>query len=418
MMRARGRTSLLHAVAGPLPVPFLHVVCCMSSVARCTSSASLRTHGNPQRHTVTLATHTHARTGALTHAHVGLQQVSPASEALSCERRRGYSRVRPIEQRGDRCRMPSIIRRGRRGDTFHGISVDGRGVFNDEDGIVTYAGQYKDGYACGLGVATQSAGTKDYAEHGTDGQYDGRYLGRWTDGLTWYRLYERGESKDFAYVSAVGTCKYKHVDCAPDDPRLLALIAQVAPVEVRPATPAPHPPTLYHSPPSNRPMDRPARFAPAGAGGRRGCRGAPPRRTPSLVAVVHSSRTAKHDLAATRARDRFAEVVAREAPSCTLTTAEGPSRQRRCHATVQHAAVPKAGMRGGAARLRARAAHCNSFPSPLAGLRYPVRFGRPRRPWPTCHCAWRCVRCAKHDGVPWSTEQALHGYSRGTRGVL
>ena len=42
--------------------------------------------------------------------------------------------------------MSSIIRRG---DTYHGISVDGRGVFTDEYGT-TYAGQHKDGYACGL----------------------------------------------------------------------------------------------------------------------------------------------------------------------------------------------------------------------------------------------------------------------------
>ena len=46
--------------------------------------------------------------------------------------------------------MSSIIREG---DTFHGISVFGRGVFTDEDGR-TYAGQHSDGYACGLGVLT------------------------------------------------------------------------------------------------------------------------------------------------------------------------------------------------------------------------------------------------------------------------
>ena len=176
----------------------------------------------------------------------------------------------------------------RDGTTFHGISVSGRGVFTNADYGLTYAGQCKDGYACGLGVAMTSDGSKGYAEHGPDGQSEGRFVGRNAKGTTNYRLYERTDDGLFergrGKVSADGRCKYgdkgKYIDgaCAPDDPRLLALIALVAPVEVRPAAPAPHPPSLHHSPPSNRPMDRPARFAPAGAGDRRGHRGAPPRR--------------------------------------------------------------------------------------------------------------------------------------------
>ncbi len=102
-----------------------------------------------------------------------------------------------------------------------------------------------------------------------DGVY--RHLHRNANGNTWYRLYERGEMKDWAAVFAGGLCYYDGlgVACAPDDPRMLALIALVAPVEVRsvPQPPAPHSPA--HSPPSNRPMDRPALFASAGAGGRR-----------------------------------------------------------------------------------------------------------------------------------------------------
>jgi hypothetical protein len=182
------------------------------------------------------------------------------------------------------------------GDTFHGISVFGRGVFTNDkhgnnpytDGRYTYAGQIRDGYACGLGVATWPNGDKEYAEYGPDGKCDGWCLVRRTDGDADYFLFERGEEKDFAFVYADGRCKYNWEDCAPDDPRFLALIAQVAPVEVRPAAPAPNPPIDRHSPPSNRPMDRPARFAPAGAGDRRGHRGAPPRRTPSLVVARHS----------------------------------------------------------------------------------------------------------------------------------
>ncbi len=186
--------------------------------------------------------------------------------------------------------MSSIIRDG---DTFHGISVFGRGMFtNNEYGGRTYAGQCKDGHACGLGVLTHSSGSKVYAEHGPDGKYDGRCLYRWTDGTIDYGLFERGKSKDSAYVYADGRCTYKYVNCAPDDPRLVALIAQVAPVEVRPAARIPNPPLAAHSPPSNRPMDRPARFAPAGAGGRRGHRGAHPFRTLSLVVVRHRPATA------------------------------------------------------------------------------------------------------------------------------
>jgi hypothetical protein len=136
--------------------------------------------------------------------------------------------------------MSSVIRDG---DSFHGISVAGRGAFtNNEYGIVTYAGQCRDGHACGLGVLTWSDGRKVYAEQGPDGQCDGRWLGRSVNGDTVYRLYERGRLKDSAHVFADGPCMYNYVACAPDDPRFLALMAQVGPVEVRPAAPAPHPP--------------------------------------------------------------------------------------------------------------------------------------------------------------------------------
>jgi hypothetical protein len=169
--------------------------------------------------------------------------------------------------------MSSIIRDG---DTYHGISVFlFPGVFTDKYGN-TYAGQHMDGYACGLGTLTSSGGSKEYAEYGPDGQYDGRYFYRYAAGHTVYELYERGESKGYARVDADGRCTYNYVGCAPDDPRLLALIAQVAPVEVRSAAPDRRPQSPAHSPPSNRPMYPPARFAPAGARGRRGHRGAPP----------------------------------------------------------------------------------------------------------------------------------------------
>jgi hypothetical protein len=199
--------------------------------------------------------------------------------------------------------MSSIIRDG---DTLHGISAAGRGVFTDDKyGGSTYAGQCKDGHASGLGVATWSVGYKVYADHGPDGQCDGRWLWRTAVGTTYYGLFERGKQKESVHVFADGLCEYNFEDCAPDDPRLLALIAQVAPVEVRPAAPAPHPPLAPHSPPRNRPMDRPARLAPR----RRWRPPWPPRYTPTPHAVAggcatqpNSSHTAKHDHTVTRAR--------------------------------------------------------------------------------------------------------------------
>jgi hypothetical protein len=173
--------------------------------------------------------------------------------------------------------MSSIIRNG---STCHGISVPGRGVFTDDKKGTTYAGQCKDGYACGLGVLTWPNGSKDYAEYGPDGKYNGRCLVRTARGTIGYRLYERGKEKDFANVFSNGRCTYNGEVCAPDDPRLLALIAQVASVEVRPAAPAP-PATR---PPSNRPMRRlvlpPQALAVAMA-----TEVHAPRRTPFLVAV-------------------------------------------------------------------------------------------------------------------------------------
>jgi hypothetical protein len=242
--------------------------------------------------------------------------------------------VAGAEEKGDERRMSSIIRYG---DTYHGISVFGRGVLTNEDGF-TYAGQHRDGYACGLSVLTSLYdGTKVYAEHGPDGWCDGRCLVRFTSGDTGYRLYERGgKEKDSAGVHADGRCMYNGEDCAPDDPRLLALIAQVAPVEVRPADRAP--------PPATRHPTRPRAIV---------------RRIGRLVLHLQSLAAAVatevHPNAARRRwwlRDTTqqqphckaqATVVTREAPSCTLTTAAwcapmGPSRQRRCHATVQHAA--------------------------------------------------------------------------------
>jgi hypothetical protein len=110
--------------------------------------------------------------------------------------------------------MSSIILRG---DTFHGISVAGRGAFTHENEYVgTYAGQHRDGHACGLGVTTYSIGTKAYAEYGPDGQFAGRYFGRSANGTTGYTLFERGKRKAYAVVFADGSCYYNDKPCAPD----------------------------------------------------------------------------------------------------------------------------------------------------------------------------------------------------------
>ena len=185
--------------------------------------------------------------------------------------------------------MSSIITNGR---AFHGTGVRRLGVFNNNRIGRTYAGQHKDGYACGLAVTTWwSDGHKEYAEFGPDGKEHGRYLDRLAHGATNYCMQEHGDRKDYAYVSASGRCcEYNGVACAPDDPRFLALIEQVAPVEVRPAAAARRP----QSPPLDpkQSSDAPVRFAPAGARERHGDRGAHPHCTPALVAARHNPTTA------------------------------------------------------------------------------------------------------------------------------
>ena len=151
-------------------------------------------------------------------------------------------------------------------------------------------------------------------------------------GRTYYYLYERGESKEYARVSANGRCYYNRVACAPDDPRLLALIVQVAPVEVRPAAPAP----TRHSPPT-RPQAI-VRWI--------GRLVLPPQALAAAVATEVDPHFARRrwwlrdttqQQPHCKARPPsdaytgfFAVLVSREAPSCALTTAAwGTPRARR-----------------------------------------------------------------------------------------
>jgi hypothetical protein len=318
--------------------------------------------------------------------------------------------------------MSSIIRAG---DTFHGISVFGRGVFTNKDGGRTYAGQCKDGYACGLGVVMWSDGLKDYAEHGPDGQFDGRFLDRDADGTTGYYLYERGKQKDSAYVSADGN--YSDEACAPDDPRLLALIALVAPVEVRRAAPAPHPPS-----PATRPQSI-VRYAGSFC---------PPQALATAVATEvhplaadrrnvpcgtfqqqpHCKARPRNDACMYRFDVAVAWVAQKHFPSCSLTAAAWCTRGPVEAASLPCLCPAHCNARR-AARLGAHAAHTpRSFPlePSCRALQFchsdSVLAGRGSRGQPAAaRGGARALRPTKFDGVH---VEALNRRCMGTHGVL
>jgi len=140
--------------------------------------------------------------------------------------------------------MSSIIIEGR---TFHGISVSGRGVFtnreNEEYGETeTYAGENRDGYACGLGVVTTMVPKimapvpsyyrkKKFAEYGPDGTFNGRLLICVDEKAQGYILCDGWPRPKYSLWVYGEELQYNSEFCAPDDPRVLALIAQVSPVE-------------------------------------------------------------------------------------------------------------------------------------------------------------------------------------------
>ena len=64
--------------------------------------------------------------------------------------------------------------------------------------MATYAGQHKDGYACGVGVTTWVNGDRVYAEHDPKGEVDGRHLSKIANGDTKRRyLRMRTMTSDF-----------------------------------------------------------------------------------------------------------------------------------------------------------------------------------------------------------------------------
>ena len=95
---------------------------------------------------------------------------------------------------------------------FRGNGDRGLGVFTDEHGN-SYAGQHKDGYACGLAVLSGYPGrtkvsTKEYAEFGPNGQVEGRCMYQLANGGLVWCMIERGESKANAHVLPNGRCRY------------------------------------------------------------------------------------------------------------------------------------------------------------------------------------------------------------------
>ena len=131
--------------------------------------------------------------------------------------------------------MSSIIRNR---DTYHGISLDGRGVFKATIGR-TFAGQCKGGYACGLGVVTYSDGTT-WSGQFAYGRWDGHRETHWADGDVDYDLCERGNRVHRARVKPDGDCEYDYKPCGADHADFAALIAAAQQAGVR------MPPTRIH----------------------------------------------------------------------------------------------------------------------------------------------------------------------------
>jgi hypothetical protein len=168
-----------------------------------------------------------------------------------------------------------------RGDTYVGTAEGDHGVFTHSDGRV-YAGSIAKRAAC-VGVATYTDGSTHFVECDANGKEHGRRLEFYATGHTWYRLYEHGESKEWALLRADGTCAYNGKACRADFAPFVALQAMVVPIKARPPLVSPQPPLLmphFLSPPT-APQVGPSAIvlAIAGAGDdprRQGARPPPP----------------------------------------------------------------------------------------------------------------------------------------------
>jgi hypothetical protein len=138
-------------------------------------------------------------------------------------------------------------------------------------------------------------------------------------------------------------------------------------------------------------------------------------------------------------------VARPQAPSCTQRVhTKCPSRRLRCHAmpsTPPFRTLPRAA--GCTVRVSVHTPHVartslitvpdTGFSRLLSSFGIPFGFGRPRKPWPACQCAWRCVCAAptksahsaaghpsrvlkrhKAKGTPRCSPTVLAGYPRGT----
>jgi hypothetical protein len=118
------------------------------------------------------------------------------------------------------------------GSTYRGTAEGDHGVFTNSIGRV-YAGQIAGDFAR-VGVFTWTDGSTCFVECDADGKRHGRNLTCWTDGDTWYYLYEHGSLKEQAVLCADGTCTYDNKDCRADFAPFVALRAKVLPIKARP----------------------------------------------------------------------------------------------------------------------------------------------------------------------------------------
>ena len=124
------------------------------------------------------------------------------------------------------------------GDTYVGTAEGDHGVFTHSDGRV-YAGKIARGFPR-VGVFTWTSGSTVFVECDADGNVHGRVLACNAGGDTGYSRWEHGSEKEYAVLSADGTCVYDGKACRADYAPFAALRAMVVPIKARPRTSAPH----------------------------------------------------------------------------------------------------------------------------------------------------------------------------------
>jgi len=146
------------------------------------------------------------------------------------------------------------------GSTYRGTAEGDHGVFTQSCGEV-FAGSIAYGSAC-VGVLTWTSGDTAFVECDAEGKEHGRWLVCSAGGDTIYYLYEHGNGKEHALLSADGTCEYNGEACRADYAPFVALQAKVLPIKARSPPVPPQPPLFMphffapSAPPdrSNRPL--------------------------------------------------------------------------------------------------------------------------------------------------------------------